>query len=51
MQKSSYRKNLKLNNPKNIPGIFERVRQSMRRRAEAYIMADGGHFQQLFLFF
>jgi hypothetical protein len=32
---------------RNTPGIFERVRQSMRRRAEACIMAAGGHFQQL----
>ena len=32
---------------RNTPGIFERVRQSMGRRAEACIMGDGGHFRQL----
>lgn len=30
---------------RNTPGIFERVRNSMRRRAEACIEARGGHFQ------
>lgn len=29
---------------RNIPRIFERVRQSMRRRAEACIEARGSHF-------
>lgn len=32
---------------RNTPGIFQRVRGSMRRRAEACILAEGGHFQQL----
>lgn len=32
---------------RNTPGIFQRVRESMRRRAEACILAGGGHFQQL----
>lgn len=31
----------------NTPGIFERTRQSMRRRIEACITVDGGHFQHL----
>lgn len=31
---------------RNTPGIFERVRQSMRKRIEACILAEGGHFQQ-----
>lgn len=30
---------------RNTNGIFERVRRSMRRRAEACIEAGGGHFQ------
>jgi hypothetical protein len=30
----------------NTPGIFERLRQSMRRRCEACIEAKGNHFQQ-----
>lgn len=34
-------------NIRNTPGIFQRVRDSMRRRAEACILAGGGHFQQL----
>lgn len=32
---------------RNTPGIFQRVRESMRKRAEACILAGGGHFQQL----
>lgn len=31
---------------RNTPGIFQRVRDNMRRRAEACILAGGGHFQQ-----
>ncbi|KYN29267.1 hypothetical protein ALC57_01390, partial [Trachymyrmex cornetzi] len=31
---------------RNTPGIFERVRQSLRRRLDGCIMAQGGHFQQ-----
>jgi len=31
---------------RNTPGIFERLRQSMRRRCEACIDAEGNHFQQ-----
>ncbi|KYN30059.1 hypothetical protein ALC57_00502 [Trachymyrmex cornetzi] len=31
---------------RNTPGIFERVRQSLRRRLDRCIMAQGGHFQQ-----
>lgn len=30
---------------RNTPGIFDRVRRSMRRRAEACIEMGGGHFQ------
>jgi len=30
----------------NTPRIFERVRNSMRRRAEACRLSEGGHFQQ-----
>lgn len=30
---------------RNTPGIFERVRRSMRRRTEACIEMEGGHFQ------
>lgn len=32
---------------RNIPGIFENVRQSMRRRCMACIAAQGGHFEHL----
>jgi hypothetical protein len=32
---------------KNTPGIFQRVRDSLLRRAEACITVGGGHFQQL----
>lgn len=32
---------------RNMPGIFENVRQSMRRRCDACIMTTGGHFEQL----
>lgn len=32
---------------RHTPGIFERVRQSMRRRIEACIAVGGAHFQQL----
>lgn len=31
---------------RNTPGIFERVRNSMRRWAEACLLSEGGHFQQ-----
>lgn len=31
---------------RNTPGILERVRSSMRRRAKSCVMVDGGHFQQ-----
>lgn len=31
---------------RNDPGVFERVRQSMRRRLDACMLARGGHFQQ-----
>lgn len=31
---------------RNTPGVFERVRESMRRRSEACIRAGGSHFQQ-----
>ncbi|KYQ48017.1 hypothetical protein ALC60_12977 [Trachymyrmex zeteki] len=31
---------------RNTPGIFELVRQSLRRRLDGCIMAQGGHFQQ-----
>jgi len=31
----------------NTPGIFQRVRSNMRKRAEACILAGGGHFQHL----
>lgn len=34
------------NTVRNTPGIFERVRSSMRRRAESCIIVGGGHFQQ-----
>lgn len=34
------------NRIKHTPGIFHRVRSSMRRRAEACILSEGGHFQQ-----
>lgn len=32
---------------RNTPGIFYRVRESMRKRVEACILAEGGHFQHL----
>lgn len=32
---------------RNTPGVFERVRSSMRRRTEACIRVGGGHFQHL----
>ncbi|KAK9759344.1 hypothetical protein QE152_g115 [Popillia japonica] len=32
---------------RNTPGVFERVRASMRRKADACIRVGGGHFQQL----
>ena len=31
----------------NTPGIFQRVRQSMLRRAEACVESHGGHFEHL----
>ena len=31
---------------RNTPGIFERLRQSMRRRCETCIDAEGNHYQQ-----
>jgi hypothetical protein len=31
---------------RTAPGIFDRVRRSMRRRAEACIQAGGGHFER-----
>ena len=31
---------------RNDPGVFERVRQSMRRRLDACMLARGGYFQQ-----
>lgn len=31
---------------RNTPGILQRVRESMRRRAEACLFSQGGHFQQ-----
>jgi hypothetical protein len=31
---------------RNTPGIFERVRNSMRKRAEACLLSEGSHFQQ-----
>ncbi|KYN32135.1 hypothetical protein ALC56_13513, partial [Trachymyrmex septentrionalis] len=31
---------------RNTPRIFERARQSLRRRLDGCIMAQGGHFQQ-----
>lgn len=31
---------------RNTPEIFQRVRESLRRRVESCIMANGGHFQQ-----
>lgn len=34
------------NSIRSIPGIFERVRESMKRRLDSCIIADGGHFQQ-----
>lgn len=34
-------------NIRNDPGIFERVRGSLIRRAEACIRVNGGHFEQL----
>ncbi|EFN82504.1 hypothetical protein EAI_00209, partial [Harpegnathos saltator] len=30
---------------RNIPGIFQRFRQSMRRRAQASLESNGGHFE------
>ena len=33
---------------RNNPGIFEHIRQSMRRQCEACIDAEGNHFQQFF---
>lgn len=32
---------------RNTPGIFARIRQSMRRKLEGCVMAEGGHFQHL----
>lgn len=32
---------------RNSPGIFHRIRNSMRRRVDACIEAEGGHFQHL----
>lgn len=32
---------------RNNPGIFERIRQSIRHRADACILAGGGHFENL----
>lgn len=32
---------------RNTPGIFERVRQSMRRRTDGCLMAGGAHFEHL----
>lgn len=34
------------NTIRNTPGIFERVRQSLRRRLEACVTVGGGHFEQ-----
>lgn len=34
------------NTIRNDPGVFERVRQSMRRRMDSCIQAGGNHFQQ-----
>lgn len=34
----------------NTPGIFERVRQSMIRRAQLRVAAYGGHFEYLLCF-
>lgn len=34
------------NSIRNIPRIFERMRDSMRRRLDSCILAGGGHFQQ-----
>jgi hypothetical protein len=31
----------------NYPGIFERMRQSMMRRADVYIESHGGYFDHL----
>ncbi|KAL3276692.1 hypothetical protein HHI36_012062 [Cryptolaemus montrouzieri] len=31
---------------RNTPGIFQKVRDNMRRRTEACILAGGGYFQQ-----
>lgn len=31
----------------DTPGIFDRIRGSMRRRLDACVMAEGGHFQHL----
>ena len=35
------------NKIRHIPGIFERVRGNLMRRAQACINANGGHFEQL----
>ena len=32
---------------RNTPGIFQRIRDSIRRRVDACINADGGHFEHL----
>ncbi|KYN14888.1 hypothetical protein ALC57_12900 [Trachymyrmex cornetzi] len=35
---------------RNTPGIFERARQSLRRRLDGCIMVQGGHFHLIVLF-
>ncbi|PSN39690.1 hypothetical protein C0J52_22256, partial [Blattella germanica] len=32
---------------RNIPGVWDRVRRSMRHRCEVCIQAGGGHFEHL----
>jgi hypothetical protein len=32
---------------RNMPGIWDRLRMAMRRRAEACIQAAGGHMEHL----
>lgn len=35
------------NEIRNTPGIFERIRRSMRRRLESCVLAGGGHFEHM----
>lgn len=35
------------NDIRNTPGIFNRIRRSMRQRVDSCILARGGHFQHL----